>query len=486
MRRGRDLVNSVITGLGSHILQQSNYTPNLRLKKAMRDPEGQRKGVHLGDRGEEAGGSEQPETFHDADMDEGENHEPKQPGSESEQQRQSGAPRAKQRLFGEDAAPASATAAPTSAPPPPNSPDAGLAEILAQLQKIQLGQKEAAQAVASVQEQLGALRQDFNQVLTRLQRAEGQAQEALEKAQAALDKVGVARKAGDAAGKRADEAHQEAQAAMQVATRGEATTTKATAQASRAEQKAAGAELKATEAKNDVAALQQVVTQLSETVGKLQRPVSYAAAAGAAAAAGGSAGQGGAAAGAAFPPRPTMTKEEALSNAALSSAQLKQTARVPPSAIREGESALAAMTRLLQAAGVREAPAWAEFRGEAKSGDRVVAMELRDGGQLSAMNKKKSELGFRVSVTRSPLQAQRFRELRATSCFKQREEQELAKKAAGQHYSIIHLVDGSVMGGDYITLEFARAWDQFRAASAPPAAGERQQGQAEGEASGCA
>ena len=103
------------------------------------------------------------------------------------------------------------------------------------------------------------------------------------------------------------------------------------------------------------------------------------------------------------------------------------------------------------------------------------------------MNKNKRRLACRVGVERTPLQARRFKELRATLCYKQCEEQELAKKAAKQPFTIIHLVDGSVVGGDYITLEYARAWDEFKAASALHPQPEQQQGRrAGGEASGSA
>lgn len=480
MRRGRNIVSSVI-GLGSQILLQGTLTPNRRPKKAMRDMEGQRRGMLVEERVEEAAGSEQ-EAFQDAEIDEGGDQELHEPGleTEQEQQNQGGAPRAKQRLFHDGAAPAGGPAAPASTPMPPIGSDITLAEVMAELLKLRLGQQEAheaAKVAAAVQEQMGALRQEFSQAIERLTRVEGQVKEALTKAQEACDKVQAARTVADDVRKAADEAGREAKVAKQLAARSEERITNAASQAARAEQKA-------TEAAKGVAEAKKAIEQLAATVAKLQRPaVSYAAAAGATAAAGSS---GGATASAAFPPRPTMTKDEALSNAALSGAQLKQTARIPTSQIREGETALAAMSRLLQAAGVREAPVWAEFRGQTRGGERLVSMELRDGGQLSAMNKKKSQLGFRVSVTRSPLQAQRFKELRATSCFKQREEQELAKKAAGQYFSIIHMVEGSVLGGDYITLEFARAWDQFQAASAQPPQGGQRERQAEGEASGSA
>ena len=92
------------------------------------------------------------------------------------------------------------------------------------------------------------------------------------------------------------------------------------------------------------------------------------------------------------------------------------------------------------------------------------------------MNMKKAALSCRVMISRTPMQSRRMKDLRATRCYQQREAQEVAKKQAGQPYCIIHMVDGSVIGGDYINLEVAREWDAFEAARNPaPAQG--QQGQ---------
>lgn len=120
---------------------------------------------------------------------------------------------------------------------------------------------------------------------------------------------------------------------------------------------------------------------------------------------------------------------------------------------------------------------WAEFQGRPREGKQAVVFTLRNSGQLAAMNMKKAALGCRVSISRTPMQARRMKALRATRCYQQREAQEVAKKQAGQPSCIIHMVDGSVIGGDYINLEFAQEWDAFEAARNPP----QPEGQREGQ-----
>lgn len=206
--------------------------------------------------------------------------------------------------------------------------------------------------------------------------------------------------------------------------------------------------------------LRQLLEQQQKEVDELrrvvQRPVTFAAAAGAAAGAASEALPP-------PPPRPTESAEAVRAHPSTEEALLQMRVELP---VAENESEEAAVKRVLELAGVRNAIDSAQFAGPRRGDRRAMVLKLRNAGQRAALYKNRGALraaGAYVTIQRSPFQHRQYKQLQTNPAYKLAIDAALARRQAGQKVDIIPLPHGCIVDTTFWTLEYAQQMEQYNA-----------------------